>query len=710
MDQNTPFNGPMNGSPEGQNNEQPNVQNNEQPTNQFNEQNNVQPTNQFNGQNYGQPVDQFNGQNYGQPVDQLNGQNYGQPVDQFNGQNYGQPVNQFNGQNYGQPVDQFNGQNYGQPVDQFNGQNYGQPVNQFNGQNYGQPVNQFNGQQNTQQNNNKTKTKKGGKKAIIIILSIILIAIIALIIVYALVINKPEFVFSQAINKVLTMPSENYDTEKFELTVRPTFEINGITNDALGEIVLNASTQLDYNNKQAILNLGLQYNDESVVSGEIYYEDNMAYVFLNELYDKAISVDLASDSNSNIGKIDENSEDTKKALEIIKKEIKNQLNENATFEKSKENLQVNGEEKSVTKNTIILNEEQLTNLIKNVCTNLKNNESFLSCFEESPESTLQNLIDQMNNNKTIDNENKITLDIYTDGIFFNFVGFKFDIYSVESDLDNILIFTKQSDTSYAFECSSGNDSFSGTVDIKPTEDTNTGDINISLNADNGGIIGMDISYKTIYNEPIDTVDTTNTVDYKELTDADYAEILQNLLQRPLIKDFFSQIGFDGNGIDQHKYDPTEPTEPLYNESQDSVTNGNYTVTYSLPLSYTIDSTSSMENSKVYTDAGDNIRIQVGLSENTDDETLIQGVEAIFNQLKETSGVTNVENSGTLVETVGNNQYYHNDFSCIVEGISIEIQGWWTRIDSENVYSVLVMSYNTPIPDDLMDKLLNVEIE
>ena len=153
-------------------------------------------------------------------------------------------------------------------------------------------------EQTTQFNDqvNINKPKKKGKIVLGIILAIILIAIIALVAVYFLVFSKPDYIFSKTIDDLLTVNKETYNSTKVTTEISPTIELKDFSLDELpidiNKIKFLVGAQMDYQNPGEIVDLGLSYDDEDIISGRLYYEDGTVYVHLNDLLDQNIRYDV----------------------------------------------------------------------------------------------------------------------------------------------------------------------------------------------------------------------------------------------------------------------------------------------------------------------------------------------------------------------------------------------------------------------------------
>ena len=102
-------------------------------------------------------------------------------------------------------------------------------------------VEQFN------ENFNANKPKKKGLMIGLIVAALAII--VALVLVYFLVLNNPKFIFGKAIDKLLTVNSESYDSIKMATEIKASVDLEDTTYQTeLAEIekmTLKAGTQMD---------------------------------------------------------------------------------------------------------------------------------------------------------------------------------------------------------------------------------------------------------------------------------------------------------------------------------------------------------------------------------------------------------------------------------------------------------------------------------
>ena len=224
----------------------------------------------------------------------------------------------------------------------------------------------------------------------------------------------------------------------------------------LEKYTFNLNTQLDIKEKDAALGLGVEYDNEEVVNANIYYNNEELYAYLNGLFDKYIQIDMPQEAKDSLKTAfesfdisDEQKEKNKKAIEIIRDELKNQIKEEGTFEKEKVTIDLNDKETKVNKSMLVLTEKALLNVLENMCGNLADNDEFIDCFEESPKDALSQISDELKNTDT-ESEYKITISIYTKGLLNKFVGAEVEIDIPEEDQKVTVTMLQEDEEVYSF--------------------------------------------------------------------------------------------------------------------------------------------------------------------------------------------------------------------------------------------------------------------
>ena len=463
-----------------------------------------------------------------------------------------------------------------------------------------------------EQINEDFNVKKPKKKGLIIGVIIAIAIVIALLIVYFLLISKPQYIFNRTIDKIFKVNSQNYDSVKLESKAKVSLEAEDSSiEEQLKEIekyALKFGTQMDVKNKKEIVDLGLEYDNNQVIDAQVYVDNDALYSYFEGLFDKYIKIDINEEQKAAIEDIfanasEKQSEDSNKAINILKDELKKQIQEEGKFESEKTTIDIGDEEEKVTKTTLILSQKELYNVISNICSNLAENDEFIDCFEESPKELLNDLKNKINSKGTYDN-NSIEIALYTKGLLNNLVGIDLKIKSEDTTIVCTVI--KEDKDVYAYNVSVKKDSqkidvIKGKIEIEKDEDSNkeqSGKAKVTLKIPEVATLKLSLDYSIEYNNGIDKLDVSNSVNMTDLTEQDIEKIREKLLDRPVIGDLIKNIGTTDvitNGEDNIGTSKNLTTSQ--NEVKDD--NYGYSVTYSVPTGFKYEDNYSYDYSKYY---------------------------------------------------------------------------------------------------------------
>ena len=364
-----------------------------------------------------------------------------------------------------------------------------------------------------EEKNNGTSTKKN-KNWLVIILAIIVIAALAGVAYYFMrSAATPKDVFVGAIDSVFESSSKKLgeDVKKLNTTVAISGNIES-SNEQISKIAqyinqgkLTYNIQLDTEAKKALINLGVDYQNENLLNGKIYYAngDENIYIYVQDLFDKYFKFNLKEtmgeeastienmfngNATTPYGKID-----TKKVASIIKETLSKNLKDEYFTKETVDGL---------TKNTMKLTIGEFKSVIKTIITELKNNEEFLNCFEKKDEvkEFLEDALEGSDEADTeIDNKN-IEISIYTKGP-------KFDLEKVEIIADT----TKQQQF------------------IMTVVETEKEKYEINANIPEVGKVKLNLEVKEEALTEIENVNVSDSFDIKNMTQADQIKILSNLM-------------------------------------------------------------------------------------------------------------------------------------------------------------------------------------
>lgn len=569
---------------------------------------------------------------------------------------------------------------------------------------------QFNEQINTK------KPKKKGKIILGIILAIIIIAIIALVAVYFLVFSTPQYIFASTVDSIFNMKAQTYNTVKSAVTLNGSvqFEDESINEQLtdLENFSINIGSQIDYQNQSEIVDLGLQYEDESVVGARFYFKDGEMYTLLDGLYDDYIKVDLDTEQANlmqellDLTKVQGKQENLIKAMSILGNEIKGQISNVGTFEKSTEQMTLNGENKNVTRVSLLFNAQEFSTVVINVCNNLANNNEFIQCFEESPKDALLDIVASLEDGEP-SSDDTVRISIYTQGLLNETIGFGLDLNLADNtELSINMNIMKETDDLYTVSYTQGDNYINGRIEIaraENTEENQTGDAKITLEVSDLGTMELNMGYAYSYNQAVDEVDTRNSVNAEDLTQEDMNTILENLMERPVIGELMTNIISSSMNNNSN----TLGTTTLQNQVSD---NG-YIVTYEIPTEFMYDSSLSTDSLKSFTTINNDIQASTSIKYYTDDQAYINLVDNNYSIYTNNTFYNNVSVSDLQTLSVGNYEFKYKSISyetttgSVNQSISL-----WYRLNNEYIYTVDINSIGTTISDDIIMPFLNIQVQ
>ena len=569
---------------------------------------------------------------------------------------------------------------------------------------------QFNEQINTK------KPKKKGKIILGIILAIIIIAIIALVAVYFLVFSTPQYIFASTVDSIFNMKAQTYNTVKSAVTLNGSvqFEDESINEQLtdLENFSINIGSQIDYQNQSEIVDLGLQYEDESVVGARFYFKDGEMYTLLDGLYDDYIKVDLDTEQANlmqellDLTKVQGKQENLIKAMSILGNEIKGQISNVGTFEKSTEQMTLNGENKNVTRVSLLFNAQEFSTVVINVCNNLANNNEFIQCFEESPKDALLDIVASLEDGEP-SSDDTVRISIYTRGLLNETIGFGLDLNLADNtELSINMNIMKETDDLYTVSYTQGDNYINGRIEIaraENTEENQTGDAKITLEVSDLGTMELNMGYAYSYNQAVDGVDTRNSVNAEDLTQEDMNTILENLMERPVIGELMTNIISSSMNNNSN----TLGTTTLQNQVSDN----SYIVTYEIPTEFMYDSSLSTDSLKSFTTINNDIQASTSIKYYTDDQAYINLVDNNYSIYTNNTFYHNVSVSDLQTLSVGNYEFKYKSISyetttgSVNQSISL-----WYRLNNEYIYTVDINSIGTTISDDIIMPFLNIQVQ
>ena len=589
--------------------------------------------------------------------------------------------------------------------------------------------------------------KSNNKGKIIGIVIIALIAIVAFCCgYYYYKSNDSKTVFVSAINKGIDKYEENISKtcKTQDVTLKLSGNINSDNDDAkkvaeyINKSALQLNTQIDYENKNALIKLGVDYDNDKLIGGRVYYNSNdkMAYGYIEELFDKYFKMDLSSsdynEMNETFNDIFETQSEMKlgekvslkKAVKILKEEISDKLNKEYF---SKENCKINVASKEVktTKFKLILTEKQFVEMLQSICKELSENDDFLECWEEKDKikDALVQLSNQLNETEKND-EVKIEFNIYKKGILNKFVKFEINMYEVNNEDEKISFdIVKENDKRYLFNAKSEiekeNVEFSGDVNIEKI-DSNTYKYVVGSNIPEFGNITLNIEVSNKLNGTIENVNKSDAVSLEDLTEEEQEtiynnlqkmklyEVLQNIYKNNPIEDV--NTGTDNN-IDTNKGENEITTTT--NTSNQSIKDysGKIVVSYGVPANFVLGNYSE-DTYKIYRNENSDVKVTVTMQNKTLDE-FSKEIDKNKEYFEETKDYTDVKATDLENKKVNNKDFkirtlsytYKSSISSEYD-IKYKTMYIYYDIDGENSYNVEIENADN-ITENEINQFLNI---
>lgn len=378
----------------------------------------------------------------------------------------------------------------------------------------------------------KEQNEKSGKVAkwmVGIIIAILVIIVLAIGVMAKN--NSAEAIFEKQIDKLLAYEeAAQYDTIKMNVDLET--DVQGTEDNFFDDTKVSFNMERDNDTQEELYGIKLTKADNELINAEakIETETENAYINLGDLFDKTIEIDVSELLEDGAGEVSESLNfmqllSAKKVETILKKEIKEQL-KSEYFSSEKTTI----DDKTVTKNILKMSGKELKDFVRNVCTNLMENDEFIDCFEdgEDVKSTLREIILEVEESE-ISDDTYFEMDLYTTGLLAKVQRVDF---AVTEDGATILVeLTKVNDEEYTYKLlGNGEQILEGTLKVQMSDN----DAQIELTAQvEETIVTVKASTKVVYNEELTDFDMSNVVESQQLTVEDIMTLYNNFLESEL---------------------------------------------------------------------------------------------------------------------------------------------------------------------------------
>ena len=396
-----------------------------------------------------------------------------------------------------------------------------------------------------------TKKKSKGKKVAIIVTLILIIAIAAAAVYYFMFYSKPEEIYKRTIqsgiDSLVNNEEKNKDYKTLKAGLKVDFDVDLKDNSIIDKKVLDLinktdvglEVQTDKEAKQLVVDLQSNYDKKQLLNGKVFVnsDDEETYVYAKDYLDKYIEVPMEDEVYESLNQLFEaqnKAVDVKTPMSILKNELVAMIKPEYCSS-SKEDITVNGQNVSATKNTIKLNANQFKTEITTLVNNLKSNQNFINSFEEKETITqaLEDILDELDDIDLSDEDATIEFNLYTQGFMHDVV--KCSVTVNASYQAVTLGVTKNAENNYEIEALLNNAKIvSGKINIEEKNE-NEGKLTFELNIDSVGKFAMNLEYSQKFNEEIEKADTKNSVEAEDLSSADQKKLMNNFQKSQLYK-------------------------------------------------------------------------------------------------------------------------------------------------------------------------------
>lgn len=310
---------------------------------------------------------------------------------------------------------------------------------------------------------NKKKSKKSKVVGFVVLALLFVIGFIVGFKIYEL--NKPYNIYSSLINSALKSSKfenhENYKVDfKFNARVEDS-ELDDTTKEILNSMNYSGTNFISVKEKYMIANYTIKNDSNTLLDMNMYYKNGITYLGLGELFDKLIEIPLDEENSKKVNDLFLNINSSN--IEVILREIKNAFEDAIKDEKivkEKTTLDIDGKSVNVVNNKLVIDKSNEERISKKLSDYLKNSDDFLDNFSKEFGVSKEDIISFLEDDSyTSEEDYKMVINLYTNGILNNFVStkiefiendekivnFEFNKNSIKISDDDMLVFTIKED-------------------------------------------------------------------------------------------------------------------------------------------------------------------------------------------------------------------------------------------------------------------------
>ena len=361
------------------------------------------------------------------------------------------------------------------------------------------------------------KEKKSGLKYFLIFIIILLLGVIGFGYYY---ISKPDVVFTTLLNKAYKEALEEEKFNQLKMTANMNIKIDAPEEykeyaDIINNINLRMIEHIDLTDSTFKIELGADYKEKLLANLNAYYKDNTMYFELKDIVDKIIKVDAKDEMSEDLKFDDSFINDTEVIANNIYEALKLSLKK-GTYVSS--DTKINGN--NVSKNELIINNENKNTLVNTFIDYLLNSEDFISSISKITNKEKQEIIDLLNESKKLEDlEEEIHVSIYTKKLTNEFVKLE-----ISYNKNNISLL-KQEDN-YKIEIN--NESNTKIVSNITIDEKNNKLTIVTENTFDDIKVTVNTNISITYNEKLDKPNVENAITIEELSEEDTNNMIENL--------------------------------------------------------------------------------------------------------------------------------------------------------------------------------------
>lgn len=282
---------------------------------------------------------------------------------------------------------------------------------------------------------NKKKSKKSKVVGFVVLALLFVIGFIVGFKIYEL--SKPYNIYSSLINSALKSSKfenhENYKVDfKFNVKAEDS-ELDDTTKEILNSMNYSGTNFISVKEKYMIANYTIKNDSNTLLDMNMYYKNGIAYLGLGELFDKLIEIPLDEENSKKVNDLFLNINSSN--IEVILREIKNAFEDAIKDEKivkEKTTLDIDGKSVNVVNNKLVIDKSNEERISKKLSDYLKNSDDFLDNFSKEFGVSKEDIISFLEDDTyTSEEDYKVVINLYTNGILNNFVSAKIEF--IEND-------------------------------------------------------------------------------------------------------------------------------------------------------------------------------------------------------------------------------------------------------------------------------------